>query len=312
MSSKKSKVFLSLDDLHKLYGIAPDLIMKRKKKKSKKAKKKAAKKSNFGNGVNKQFGSGGGAGFGGVGIQSSTIDRREIDILRGQLNQARNNPNKEENKGVLQLENVPEELKETLKFAKVANDAFSSGQAKISKSPAGNLIMGPTSQKQKQAKRRRAIDLSETIDHTINDAPPIESANDMVYTHPLAWHEAKVEELSDDGQHTDLDVDDVFIPPLEPTTSLAQPKTKQVRTKKQKEQTKAMIQAKQDTKLAKNHHNKQLMRKSFDAIRGEANIGVTLESPSPSPQRKSKKKQFENMTDEELIQHGKDTETGFI
>jgi len=194
--TEKNKIYLSLDDLHKLYGIAPDMILKQKKAKKKKNKKKA-KKSTFGKGIVQQFGSGGGAGFGGVGISSSTIDRREIDILRGQLNEARNNPKNPANDGVLRLENVPEELKETFKFAKLANDGYATGNIKVSKSPAGNLIMGPTSQRQKQASRRRAIDISNAVDHTINEAPPLKSSNDLRLTNPLEQKSDRVEDVED-------------------------------------------------------------------------------------------------------------------
>ena len=41
MSPKQKSVYLTLDDLYKLYGIAPELIFGRKKKKRKKAKIKS-------------------------------------------------------------------------------------------------------------------------------------------------------------------------------------------------------------------------------------------------------------------------------
>ena len=277
---KEKKIYLSLDDLHKLYGIAPDLILKRKRTK-KKRKAKGKKKTNFGTGVNKQFGGGGGGpATAGVGaVHSSTIDRREIDILRGQLNEARNNPKNPANDGVLRLENVPEELKETFKFAKLANDGYASGNIKVSKSPAGNLIMGPTSQKQKTAQRRRAIDVSSRADNTINPAPPIQTSNDLTYTQPLEFKSNdQVEELDDD--EFEDDVEDL---PLEPKTKLAKPKG---RTQKQKEATKQLVQRSKDKKSerlnregmeaedydadkairAKNHYEKRHMRQGLEGL----------------------------------------------
>lgn len=261
---KEKKIYLSLDDLHKLYGIAPDIILKRKKK-SKKKKAKSKKKSNFGTGVNKQFGGGGIGGVSGVGsVNSSTIDRREIDILRGQLNEAKNNPNRPENAGVLRLENVPEELKETLKFAKLANDGYASGNVKISKSSAGNLIIGPTSQKQKQEKRRKAFDISSKVDHTINEAPPLKTSNDLVHTQPLEFKtNDQVEELSEEEE------EDI---PLEPVNKLAEkPKeAKKQRTKAQIQATEELQKHRAKNKIASDHHRRQTLKSAFESIREEA------------------------------------------
>ena len=204
--SSKPKVYLSLDDIYKLYGIRPESLSRKKKKKGKKKKtinNAKSKKSNFGfgTGVNKSFGGGGGGigGVGGVGnVQGASIDRREIDILRGQLNDAKNNPQKNHD-GILKLENVPEELKETMKFAKLANESYNKGDIKISKSKAGNLIMGPSKPTGNKPKVRKAFDLGNnsppklefkrknnivgpTTDHTINKAPPIATSNDLANT----------------------------------------------------------------------------------------------------------------------------------
>ena len=127
----------------------------------------------------------------------ASIDRREIDILRGQLNEAKNNPQKNHD-GILKLENVPEELKETMKFAKLANEAYNKGDVNIYKSTANNLIMGP---KKPKIKKRTAFDIDKfkknkkksvgptdenivepTTDHTINPAPPIATSNDLANT----------------------------------------------------------------------------------------------------------------------------------
>ena len=209
--SSKPKVYLSLDDIYKLYGIRPESLSGKKKKKGKKKKRNNAKskQSNFGfgTGVNKSFGGGGGGigGVGGVGhVQGASIDRREIDILRGQLNDAKNNPQKNHD-GILKLENVPEELKETMKFAKLANDSYNKGDIKISKSKAGNLIMGPSKPTGKPQKIRKPIDLSK-YDHTINPAPPIITNNDLKNTGILQFMKNNDDIESDEDIFTDAHI----------------------------------------------------------------------------------------------------------
>ena len=214
--SSKQKVYLSLDDIYKLYGIRPESLSRKKKKKGKKKKKNNAKgkQSNygFGTGVNKSFG-GGGGGIGGVlgvgHVQGASIDRRELDILRGQLNDAKNNPQKKHD-GILKLEHVPEELKNTLTFAKMANEAYNKGDVNMYKSTANNLVMGLKKPKQK---KRITFDIEKfkknkkpvgpTTDHTINPAPPITTSNDLTNTGILQFMKSNDDIESDEDIFTD-------------------------------------------------------------------------------------------------------------
>ena len=221
--TNKKKIYLSLDDLHKLYGISPEQLFKKKKKnKKKKNTNKSTSKdktSSFGKGTQKQFGGSGEiGGVGGVNVLGSSIDRREIDILRGHINEARNNPNKQ-NDGILKLENVPEELKETFKFAKVASDAFNSGNASMTKTNGGKLIMKETKQPIIKPRKGKTFDLSTPIDNTINDPSPLKSVNDVVEKHPFISYNEDVPdniiESKDDLLTITNDANDVIDVPIQ-------------------------------------------------------------------------------------------------
>lgn len=96
-SKKKDKIYISLNDLHKLYGISPETILKKSKKKKKKKKTKKAidNQNKYGKGITQQYGLGSG-GIGGVAVSMPSIASREIDTLKGTINALNNKTSKQQ------------------------------------------------------------------------------------------------------------------------------------------------------------------------------------------------------------------------
>jgi hypothetical protein len=305
------KIYLSLDDLHKLYGILPkELLSKRKKKtkKKKKVKKSTGTTKPFGSGILGSGGSGGGGG-GGFGGVSSSIDRREIDILRGQINDAKNNPHKPENAGVLLLENVPEELKETFKYAKSANDALQLGLAKVVtttyKGDVNGVALKQNLPKTIKGRKKKTIDIS-IVDKTLNNVPLKGSNNDMTNTQPLQYinedmpNTQPLQPSNDDSDFVDDDVEDI---PLEPINNLSTKKKAKrnigIKGREKRERTNAQIEATQNMQqqrtnniTAGKHFKQTTLRNVFNALKKNAPNSLD-------------EAYYDEMSDAELIALGK-------